>query len=145
MTSGNVLDAGALEVFKGALTQFGEEALETLQATQLEINRTYEWLERQKKDCEKKVYRCQQELEQARVQYVRNPNSLHEEAVLIAKRHLHEAEEEYKKVVHWSKQIQQTVAPYQVQAAKLSLSLRNDLLKATASLEKRIDFLKSSY
>lgn len=144
MASGSVLDVGAIEVFKRALIEFGEEAIESLQAAQTEISRTFEWLDRQKKDCEKRIYHFQQELEHARVQYVRNPNNLHEEAVRIAKRRLREAKEDYKKVVSWGKQIEQVANSYRVQAAKLSPLLEVNLRQATVSLEKRIDFLKSS-
>ena len=118
--------------------------MESLQAAQSEISRTYEWLGKRKRDCERKRRRYHQELEQAKVQYVRSPNSQHQQTVRIAKERLRKNEEEYKKVAYFSKEIEKSVNSYRIQAGKLSLSLGNDLPKATASLQHRIDFLKSS-
>lgn len=158
MPSANVLSVQALEDLKSALNRYGGEAREALDAAEIEIRRTFDWLEERQNHWQNEVRRRQEAANQARAALARcqasgyrdqqgnyhAPDcSAYEHALLQAQIRLREAEAELRNVQQWKRTIEQAAAEYQAQARRLGVLLGENLPKATALLERSITILHS--
>ncbi len=159
MPSAYVLSIQALEEFKGHLTRFNAQAQEILNATEIEIRRTRDWLQERLNYWRNEVNRRQEIYNRAWAAYQRclesrrmrdkNGNVIQlpcpaEEAALErARLHLAEAQAELRTVQEWMRRFQQAVDDYERQARRLKAWLDGELPKANAFLERKITTLQS--
>jgi hypothetical protein len=157
-SSANVLAINALEELKGALNRFGSEAREALNAAELELQRTLDWLQERQGHWRGEVRRRQAEVEQARAALARCQASGHrdqhgnyhvpncaayEQSLLQAQLHLREAEAELANAQKWSRLIEHAVQEYQQEAKSLANALADDLPRAAAVLGRSVATLQS--
>jgi hypothetical protein len=157
--SANVLSVQALEDLKAALARFGGEAHEALNAAQLEIRRTLDWLAERLQYWQNEVRRRQQLLAQAQAALARcrasgmrdpktgayrePPCTAEWEAARQAEARLREAEAELRSVQHWKQAVEQAAADYGRQAGRLATQLNCELPKASALLGRKVATLQS--
>ena len=134
--SANVRSIQTLSDFKSALARFVGDAQSSLNAAQLEIRRTLEWLAQRQNHWRRQVQRWQDEVERTRMMLNRCQDSPYydhrtgrsyssdcrpyEEALFQAQRYLRQAEAELHTVQQANKALQQAVADYQRQAQRLN-------------------------
>ena len=159
MSSAHVLSIQALEEFKGHLTRFNAQAQEILNATEIEIRRTLDWLHERLNYWRNEVNRRREIYHRALAAYqrclesrrmrdkngnvIQLPCPAEEAAVERARRHLAEAQAELRTVQEWMQRFQQAVNEYERQARRLKAWLDGELPKATAFLERKITTLHS--
>jgi hypothetical protein len=159
MSSAHVLSIQALEEFKGHLTRFNAQAQEILNATEIEIRRTLDWLHerlnywRNEVNRRREIYhralaayqRC---LESRRMRdkngnFIQLPCPAEEAALERARLHLAEAEAELRTVQEWTRLVERQAEEYHRQAQRLKAWLDGELPKANAFLERKISTLQS--
>jgi len=159
MSSAHVLSIQALEEFKGHLTRFNAQAQEILNAAEIEIRRTLDWLQerlnywRNEINRRREVYnrawaayqRC---LESRRMRdkngnVIQLPCPAEEAALERARLHLAEAEAELRTVQEWTRLVERQADEYHRQAQRLKAWLDGELPKANAFLERKITTLQS--
>ena len=159
MPSAHVLSIQVLEEFKGQLTRFNAQAQEILNATEIEIRRTLDWLQerlnywRNEVNRRQEIYnrawaawqRC---LESRRMRdkngnVIQLPCPAEEAAVERARLHLAEAQAELRTVQEWTRLVERQAEEYHRQARRLKAWLDGELPKATAFLERKITTLQS--
>jgi hypothetical protein len=158
MPSAHVLSIQALEEFKGHLTRFNAQAQEILNATEIEIRRTLDWLQERLNHWQNEVRWCQEEVRRAeaalarcqasgyrdREGYYHAPDcSAYEHALLQACVRLREAEAELRNVQEWMRVVGRAVAAYRTQAQRLSRQLEVDSPRADALLGRKIADLQA--
>jgi hypothetical protein len=159
MSSAHVLSIQALEEFKGHLTRFNAQAQEILNATEIEIRRTLDWLHERLNYWRNEVNRRREIYHRALAAYQRclesrrmrdkNGNVIQlpcpaEEAALErARLHLAEAEAELRTVQEWTRLVERQAEEYHRQAQRLKAWLDGELPKANAFLERKITTLQS--
>ena len=155
----NVFAINALEDLRGALNRFGGEAQRSLSAAELEIRRTFDWLQERLNHWQNEVRRRQEQVRQTQAALARcqasgyyDPQtgrqyipdcSAYQNALLQAQVRLREAEAELRTAQEWGRLLQQATADYQLQAQRLAAALSNDLPKATALLGRKIADLQA--
>jgi hypothetical protein len=158
MPSAHVLSIQALEEFKGHLTRFNAQAQEILNATEIEIRRTLDWLQERLNYWRNEVRRRQEILTQAERAlaacraggwydkngyYHEPPCTAQWEAVHRARTYLAEAEAELRTVQEWTRLVERQAEEYHRQAQRLKAWLDGELPKANAFLERKITTLQS--
>ncbi len=159
MASANVFAIHALEELRGALNRFGGEAQGSLSAAELEIRRTFDWLQERLNHWQNEVRRRQEQVRQTQAALARcqasgyyDPQtgrqyipdcSAYQNALLQAQVRLREAEAELRTAQEWGRLLRQATADYQRQAHRLAASLSNDLPKATTLLGRAMATLYS--
>ena len=158
MSSAHVLSIQALEEFKGHLTRFNAQAQEILNATEIEIRRTLDWLQERLNYWRNEVRRRQEILAQAERAlaacraggwydkngyYHEPPCTAQWEAVRRARTYLAEAEAELRTVQEWTRLVERQAEEYHRQAQRLKAWLGGELPKANAFLERKITTLQS--
>ena len=158
MSSAHVLSIQALEEFKGHLTRFNAQAQEILNATEIEIRRTLDWLQERLNYWRNEVRRRQEILAQAERAlsacrasgwydkngyYHEPPCTAQWEAVRRARTYLAEAEAELRTVQEWTRLVERQAEEYHRQAQRLKAWLDGELPKANAFLERKITTLHS--
>lgn len=157
--SANVRSIEALSELRGALARFTGEAQSSLNAAQLEIRRTLEWLAERQRHWQRQVRRWQQEALRAQSALTRCENSryyddetgeyhapdcsAYEEALYDAERNLRQAERELRTVQQAIQAVERAAADYQRQAQRLTTILGSDVPKAAALLASSIAILES--
>ncbi|MGB0383839.1 MAG: hypothetical protein ACPGWR_03365 [Ardenticatenaceae bacterium] len=157
--SANVRSIQALSDLRGALGRFSGEAQTSLNAAQLEIRRTLEWLAERQRHWQRQVRRWQEEVSRAQSALARCQNSgyydhrtgrshapdcrPYEQALRQAQRYLGQAESELRTVQQAIKAVQQAAADYQRQAQRLATIVGSDVPKAAALLGRSIATLQS--
>ncbi len=157
--SANVFAIHVLEELRGALNRFGGEAQGSLSAAELEIRRTFDWLQERLNHWQNEARRRQEQVRQTQAalahcqssgyydpqtgrQYIPDC-SAYKNALLQAQVRLREAEAELRTAQEWGRLLQQATADYQRQAQRLAAALSNDLPKATALLGRAMTTLYS--
>jgi len=158
MSSAHVLSIQALEEFKGHLTRFNTQAQEVLNAAEIEIRRTLDWLQERLNYWRNEVRRRQEILAQAERAlaacraggwydkngyYHEPPCTAQWEAVRRARTYLAEAESELRTVQEWTRLVERQAEEYRRQAQRLKAWLDGELPKANAFLERKITTLQS--
>ncbi len=147
-TSARVTSIESLDRFKAHLAKFGGEAREALVSADMEIRRTFEWLQERLKFWQNMVARCEQEVGVAKIElnrkkiarvFGRQPDCTEQEENLRkAKQRLHHAEAKVERVKRWTPQLQHHVTEFDGPARALGTRLELDLPNALADLAKRI-------
>lgn len=159
MPSAHVLSIQALADLKAAFTRFSHETQEALNATDIELRRTLDWLQERLAYWQREVRRREQILAQAERAlaacraagyynpktgaYIEPPCTAQWEAVRRARIYLEEAQAELRTVQEWTRLVQQAATDYGRQAQRLRAWLSGDLPKANAFLERKIATLQS--
>jgi len=158
MSSAHVLSTQALEKFKEHLARFNAQAQEVLNATEIEIRRTLDWLQERLNYWRNEVHRRQEMLAQAKRAlaacrasgwydksgyYHEPPCTAEQEALRRAKVYLAEAEAELRTVQEWTLLVERQAEEYHRQAQRLKAWLDGELPKANAFLERKITTLQS--
>ena len=153
MPSAQVLSIQALEAFKGHLTRFNAQAQEILNATEIEIRRTLDWLQERLNYWRNEVRRRQEILAQAERAlaacraggwydkngyYHEPPCTAQWDAVRRARTYLAEAEAELRTVQEWTRLVERQAEEYHRQAQRLKAWLDGELPKANAFLERKL-------
>jgi hypothetical protein len=155
--SAQVRSIQALEDLKGAPGRFGGEAQMALQAAELEIRRTLDWLQERLNYWRSEVQRRREEVRQAEADLARCRTSgyyedgryhapdcsAEERALRQAQVRLREAEAELQNVQRWMKAVGEAVDTYRTQAQRLGRLIAIDLPKANAFLERKIAELQA--
>lgn len=130
-SSAHVRSIDAVERFRAAFLQFGEESAQALDEIRMEIDRFVEWLEFEQtafwsgeiRRCEAKVAEAKVDLHRARSATIdpeHTPSCLQEQKALeTAKRRLTATEEKLQLVRRWIPHLRQAVQDYQTQIAPL--------------------------
>lgn len=159
MPSAHVLSIQALADLKAAFTRFGHETQEALNATDIELRRTLDWLQERLAYWQREVRRREQILAQAERAleacrsvryynpktgtYIEPPCTAQWEAVRRARVYLEEAQAELRTVQEWTRRVQQAAADYGRQAQRLRAWLSGELPKATALLGRSATILSA--
>jgi hypothetical protein len=159
MSSAHVLSIQALEEFKGHLTRFNAQAQEILNAAEIEIRRTLDWLQERlnywrnevnrRREVYNRAWAAYQRCLESRRMRDRNGNVIQlpcpaeEAAVQRARLHLAEAEAELRTVQEWTRLVERQADEYHRQAQRLKAWLDGELPKANAFLERKITTLQS--
>ncbi len=159
MPSAHVRSIQALDDLKAAFSRFGYEAQEALNATEIELRRTLDWLQERFNYWRNEVRRREQILAQAERAlaacrasgyydpktgaYYEPPCTAQWEAVRRARVHLQEAQAELRNVQEWTRLVQQAAGDYRRQAQRLYAWLNGELPKATASLGRSATILSA--
>lgn len=156
--SADVRSIEALNELRVGLASFGSRANSALLATDLEIQRTTDWLGQRKThwQTEEKTRRgeldkAQAQLDRCRAsgrtdrdgQYHRPDCSRYERSLERAENRLTEAKTNLRLVMSWIQMIQQAVGRYRRQARRFKSLLANDVAKAGALLDDKIADLES--
>lgn len=149
----NVRSIAALDEMNIALKRFQSEANRVLQSTELEIKRTWEWLQDRLKYWQKELKRRQQQLieaQRALQACLRSgdrdhpPDCRQEQAyVLHMQRLVQEAEQEVRKVMMHMKRIEEAIKIYQIAARRFGGTLNGELLQGCAFLSSRVNILSN--
>jgi exonuclease VII small subunit len=154
MTGANVQSIDALQEWHAALAVFREEALESLAAVALEIQRSESWLDdrlrgwqNEARDAEQEVVQCKTEL--ANRKFVgfdgRVPDcSVQEEALWRAEDRLERAREQIEIVRKWYHKMPKMVSEeYEVAARHMLNFLEGDVPRGLAMLKSQIASLEA--
>jgi hypothetical protein len=152
--SADVASFEALKDFKAGLCQFGTDASDALCAIELQIHRTFDWLQDQLKFWQRTIRDMEEEVVQAKAELAQRkfPNALgripdctvQEEALERAERRLAYAEEKVETVRRWSNRLlPYAVTEYQGPAKQLATFLESDLPHAVVLLDRKIASLEA--
>jgi hypothetical protein len=149
----NVRSIAALDEMNNALKRFQSEAFSVLNAIEMEIKRTWEWLQERLKHWQYELNRRQQALVQAQNALqacMRSGDWEHppdcrqlQAAVLRMQRLVQEAEQELRIVMMHMKRIDEAIKNYQVAARRFGGTLNGELLQGSAFLSNRASILYS--
>jgi hypothetical protein len=153
-SSAKVKSIAALDEFRQAFAEAGEEADRALSAVDMEIRRVIDWLEREQaaywqqqlKIRREEVSQARTELARRRLQGITGdmPDcSEQQDALRTAKRRMEQAEEKIEAVRHWHRVVQQAVLEYQGKARQLASYLVTDLPRGLARLERMVQSLEA--
>ena len=148
----NVTAITALSDLRAALLTFAGEARDALDAVQMEIRRTFDWLDGQLKSwqqevrrCEDEVFQCQQELARRKMMRVgdRPPDTTEQEKALRkARAKLEYAEEQREKTRKWIRDLPEAVTEYDGPTRQLGTLIEGGLQRACALLERKVEALE---
>lgn len=147
--SARVRSIPVLEEWKGALKRFAGDTQQILQAANLEIQRTEDWLRERANHWHHKVEESRDEVERAKRDLEdcredsENDCSEEEDTLIESKHRLRKAEEELENVRRWTQQVGEVVAIYRAQAYRLNGFINKDLSQANAFLGRIISELQA--
>jgi hypothetical protein len=151
--SARVTSIEAIKEFRASLCRFGVDAKDALCATELEIRRLFDWLERQHKHWLREVRVRQEEVVRAKNDLIqrkysqrdgRGPGYTEQEIALEKSiKRLREAEFKVDKVRQWGNQLPRHVSEYEGPSRQLAGMLDADLAQAIAILEDKINALEA--
>ena len=143
----------ALKDFRADLCTFGERAQEGLSSVQMQVLRTFDWLDLQAKHWQREVRRWEDAVAEARTELARRklmrigdraPDCTEQEDILrAALRRLDEAEDKLVKTNRWLPHFRRAVEEYQGPARQLGAFLEADQPRALALLDQKIDALEA--
>ena len=154
--SANVQSVQALEEMKSALAGVRAEAQSSMDAAAIEIRRTQDWIQERVQHWQNEMKRCQAAVRQAAAALhrcesaryrdkdgnVTEPDCSRFEAALAeAERRLAAAESELATAQRARQEIKQAVGAYERESRRLAASLNNDVLKASAMLDRTVGSL----
>jgi exonuclease VII large subunit len=150
--SARVHSIEAVKDWKEALCVFHTEALEAVCAVEMEIRRTFDWLQERIKHWQSEIRRRDNLVVQARNDLMRRrmmttaagkePDTTEQEKALRkAQARLREAEEKLERARQLVPVLQRAVEEYEGPARRLSNILEGDLPRAFALLDRKIDAL----
>ncbi len=159
-TPAHVQSIAALEELRGALLRFKSEAQNALNAAEIEVKRTRDWLQERLQSWQYELKRRRRALEEAQAALraceamamaaaiasagnAAPDCSPFAAAVMRAKRRVEEAEQELRVVQEYMKRVEEAIASYQQQARQLAQMLENDLLKGADFLSESVTILLS--
>jgi chromosome segregation ATPase len=150
--SARVSSIDALKALHAALARFGPEAQEALGAAEIEIRRVSDYLHDQLQHWQRRVERCQEDVNRARAdlaharalrQGERTGYVEQEIALRKAQTRLREAEEKVVTVRRWLVHLPQAINQYEGPARRLAGLLDADLKQGLAILEHKIAALEA--
>jgi chromosome segregation ATPase len=150
--SARVNSLDALKALHAALSRFGPEGQEALGAAEIEIRRTFDFLEEQLKAWRQQVEKRQEDVNRARAdlaharalrQGERSGYVEQEIALNKARKRLREAEEKVVAVKRWLLHLPQAVGEYEGPARRLAGLLDADLKQGLALLDNKIAALEA--
>jgi chromosome segregation ATPase len=150
--SARVNSLDALKALHAALARYVPEAQEALGAAEIEIRRTFEFLEDQLKHWQRQVDRRREDVNRARAdlaharalrQGERSGYVEQEIALNKAQNRLREAEEKVVTVKRWLLRLPQAINEYEGPARRLAGLLDADLKQGLAVLQNKIDVLEA--
>jgi DNA repair exonuclease SbcCD ATPase subunit len=138
---------------RAALVTFTAEARDALGAAEMEIRRTFEWLDEQLKywvhevrRAEDAVFEAQQELARRKLMRVgdRPPDCTEQEKALRkARARLEHAQQQRDKTRTWLRELPTAVNEYEGPARRLGNLVEADLRRACALLERKLEALEA--
>jgi chromosome segregation ATPase len=150
--SARVNSLDALKALHAALARYGPEALEALGAAEMEIRRTFDYLndqlkywKRQVEKCHEDVNRAHADLTHARALRKGEQSGYVEQEIALnkARKRLREADEKVVVVKRWLLHLPQAVNEYEGPARRLAGMLDSDLKQGLAILHNKIDILEA--
>lgn len=149
MSQANVRSVDAIKDFKVSLINFSEDARNALGGVEMEIRQVRNWLERDQLAYWKaQVKRCNELVSEARTELHRRKLSQgnsdavsdadQKEALRMAQRRLHEAEEKVERIKRWVPILEHATSEYHSQSQPLGDSLSGKLVGSLALLERMI-------
>lgn len=147
--SARVTSIEAVRAFRAALTQFGDEAEDSVVMLQLASRKAMQWLQQdrarywpeQVRKAQEWVMQARNELERCQLRYgsEQAPSCMDQKKALEkARRRLRLCEEKVKAVKRWTQIIRQELDNFQGELGKLTNWLEADLPRATAALERML-------
>lgn len=152
--SANVRSVEAIHDFKVAMTNFAEDARNALSATEMEVRRTRDWLQREQLGYwQAQVKRCNEQLSTARTELHRRRLSQQgsdavsdadqKENVRIAQRRLEEAEQKVALVKRWVPILDHAITEYHASSQPLGDRLTGAMMNSLALLQRTVVTLES--
>jgi hypothetical protein len=150
-----VTSIGVLSTLASALHKFRSEAAGAMEDVEAEIRRALEWIHHDRKEYWSQelrhsweaVSQARLQLQQARISRKiagREPSCIDEERALErAKRRHDTAEHKVQAVQHWARAMDRAVEEFQRSRTQFTAWLDNDLLRATAALDRMSESLDS--
>ncbi|MBL7065840.1 MAG: hypothetical protein ISS49_16815 [Anaerolineae bacterium] len=153
-----VRDIETLRDMEGSQGRFAGEIREALNAAELEIRRTLDWLQERLHHWQREVERWRQEVQRARAALERclrsgyrdrnghyhPPDcSAYQTALFAAERRLQAAEAELSNTRKWLACVREAEAPYRVEARRLERMAFADIPRARALLNRKIADLEA--
>jgi hypothetical protein len=147
----HVTEIDALQDFRAALCEFRVHAREALDATALEIRRTFEWLNHQLKEWQHAVRQRGEEVLRAKNELVQRKYSKadgrgyteQELALEKALQRLHEAEDKVDRIRYWLQVLPRAVLEYEGPSRQLAGMLDSDLAQGIILLEQKLQALEA--
>lgn len=143
----------AIEDFKTALCRFGADAKAALDAVEMEVRRSFDWLNGQVQHWRKEVQRREQAVGVARVELNRRKISRifgqqpdcteQEEALREAQQRLRLAEAKVERCRRWEPVLRHAMGEYEGPSRQLASLLEMVLPKAVAILDQKTEALES--
>lgn len=152
--SANLRSIEALHQFRAALIVFVDDASLAVQTMMMELQRSFEWVEREQpyywnaqlKKAFDLVAQTRSSLETCRMRTVAGQRSScieEKQAFARAKRRLQDCQDQMKALRSWANQVRHDADEFRGRLAGLQTLLEADLPKAIALLEKAITILES--
>jgi hypothetical protein len=152
-TQADVHSIDALKQFRVALALFSEEALSALGAVDMEVRRTVQWLQHDRREYwQNQIKRRREQVAQAKAEVFRRKlaktadytPSMSEQQELLrrAEASLQDAETRAALVKKWEPALQQAALEYRASNRRISNFASGDLLRAAALLDRLIDALE---
>jgi hypothetical protein len=138
----------SLEKFRVALIEFGQDAKDTLSATEMHIHRTFDWLEEKAKYWTHEIKRRREELTRAKIELDqrkfadrngRGPgHSSQEKQFRKAQARLKEAEQKFENCKRWKPLLEHAVHEYLGPARQLNGAIDTDLTQSAILLKQKV-------
>jgi hypothetical protein len=149
----NVTAVAALADLRAALVTFAAEERDALGAVEMEIRRTFEWLEEQLKHWKHTIRRCEDDLFAAKQELARRKLmrvggqpldcTEQEKALRRAQARLEYAQEQHDKTRTWLRELPTAVMEYEGPARHLGNLVEGGLQRACALLTNKIAALEA--
>jgi hypothetical protein len=143
----------AIQDFRAALVEFGEDATDALCSAEAEIRRMGDWTEDQLKNWQVEVRAGEEQVFQAKTELTRRKmmqfgdrpvdTTDQELALRRAKARLEHAEDQVEKTREWLRAWPKAVSEYRGPSGQLKALLEGDLPRATALLSRKIAALQA--
>ena len=142
----------SLEKFRAALIEFGKDAKDTLCAAEMQIQRTFDWLEEKSKYWTHEIKKRREELTRAKIELDsrksmdrdgRGPgHSSQEKQFRKAQARLKEAEQKLANCKHWKPLLEHAVHEYFGPARQLNGVIDTDLAQSAILLKQKVAALE---
>jgi hypothetical protein len=149
----HVTSIAALADLRAALLTFKDEARDILAAIEMEIRRTFDWLEEQRLHWKQEVRRGEDDVFQAKLELARRrmmrvgdrpvDTTEQEKTLRLAQARLEHAEEQQQRTRAWLRDLPTEVAEYQGRANQLQGWAEGGLDRTCALLERKIQDLEA--
>jgi multidrug resistance efflux pump len=153
MSGAKVHAVDRLADFEAAVRTFADKAKSAMSANQMEIRRTYDWLESQLNVWKAEIRRAEDAVIQAKTELARRriikfndrpPDTTEQEKTLRkAQARLAHAEEKRDNTKRWLRQLPDAIEEYDGQAGPFNDMLEHDLVKMALFLEQKIAALEA--